>query len=61
MYVYYCMYVVGSLLLAYTLIKEFRPKWTELVLWFLSEVVVVVVKVKQSLYTPWRRLGGEEV
>jgi hypothetical protein len=24
-------------------------------------VVVVVKKVKQSLYTPWRRLGGEEV
>jgi hypothetical protein len=21
----------------------------------------VKVKVKQSLYTPWRRLGGEEV
>jgi hypothetical protein len=20
-----------------------------------------VVKVKQSLYTPWRRLGGEEI
>jgi hypothetical protein len=20
-----------------------------------------IVKVKQSLYTPWRRLGGEEV
>jgi hypothetical protein len=27
-----------------------------------SEIVVKVkVKVKQSLYTPWRRLGGEEV
>jgi hypothetical protein len=22
---------------------------------------VVKVKVKQSLYTPWRRLGGEEI
>jgi hypothetical protein len=23
--------------------------------------VGVKVKVKQSLYTPWRRLGGEEI
>jgi hypothetical protein len=24
-------------------------------------LVKVKVKVKQSLYTPWRRMGGEEV
>jgi hypothetical protein len=23
--------------------------------------VIVTYKVKQSLYTPWRRLGGEEI
>jgi hypothetical protein len=23
--------------------------------------ILIKVKVKQSLYTPWRRLGGEEV
>jgi hypothetical protein len=23
--------------------------------------IVVTVKVKQSLYTPWRGLGGEEI
>jgi hypothetical protein len=28
-------------------------------LWFV--VCSFVSKVKQSLYTPWRRLGGEEV
>jgi hypothetical protein len=22
---------------------------------------ILLIKVKQSLYTPWRRLGGEEV
>jgi hypothetical protein len=26
-----------------------------------NEVEVICKKVKQSLYTPWRRLGGEEV
>jgi hypothetical protein len=26
-----------------------------------SSYVPVKVKVKQSLYTPWRRLGGEKV
>jgi hypothetical protein len=24
-------------------------------------IVSLIVKVKQSLYTPWRRLGGEEI
>jgi hypothetical protein len=29
---------------------------------FSTETLIVnVVNVKQSLYTPWRRLGGEEV
>jgi hypothetical protein len=27
----------------------------------LRKLVKVKVKVKQSRYTPWRRLGGEEV
>jgi hypothetical protein len=26
-----------------------------------STTQYVIKKVKQSLYTPWRRLGGEEV
>jgi hypothetical protein len=24
-------------------------------------IIIIIIKVKQSLYTPWRRLGGEEV
>jgi hypothetical protein len=23
--------------------------------------IIIIIKVKQSLYTPWRRLGEEEV
>jgi hypothetical protein len=30
-------------------------------LWNVSALQTVKVKVKQSRYTPWRRLGGEEV
>jgi hypothetical protein len=28
---------------------------------FFNRETVKVKKVKQSLYTPWRRLGGEDV
>jgi hypothetical protein len=26
-----------------------------------QNMTLILIKVKQSLYTPWRRLGGEEV
>jgi len=31
------------------------------ILAFTSDHPVLQIKVKQSRYTPWRRLGGEEI
>jgi hypothetical protein len=35
--------------------------WKPVILHSLKVFNPVKVKVKQSLYTPWRRLGGEEI
>jgi hypothetical protein len=32
-----------------------------LCVWIRASIVYIYIKVKQSGYTPWRRLGGEEV
>jgi hypothetical protein len=35
--------------------------WTSVYFNDTTRRYILEVKVKQSLYTPWRRLGGEEV
>jgi hypothetical protein len=34
---------------------------SQLFIYYTMLIKVKVSKVKQSLYTPWRRLGGEEI
>jgi hypothetical protein len=41
--------------------KAFHVKIVSDTSCFRSKFKIKKVKVKQSLYTPWKRLGGEEV
>jgi hypothetical protein len=46
------LYVIGGL---------YKKRWQTVAGNALESLKVKKVKVKQSRYTPWRRLGGEEV